>query len=82
MAIFLSVQSIGKVVDKLIKGYGRSDVPVAIVYKASWKDEQIIFGTLIDIEEKVKEKGKKVQLVETQIEFNKIVETKVLISFK
>ena len=36
----------------------------------------------ISIEEKVKEKGKKVQLVETQIEFNKIVETKVLISFK
>ncbi|MBY0542281.1 MAG: ribosome assembly cofactor RimP [Sphingobacteriaceae bacterium] len=34
------------------------------------------------IEEKVKEKGKKVQLVETQIEFNSIVETKVLISFK
>ena len=38
--------------------------------------------TAIVIEEKVKEKGKKVQLVETQIEFNKIVETKVLISFK
>ena len=34
------------------------------------------------IEEKVKEKGKKVQLVEKQIEFNNIVETKVLISFK
>ena len=34
------------------------------------------------IEEKVKEKGKKVQLVETQLEFNSIVETKVLISFK
>ena len=36
----------------------------------------------ITIEEKIKEKGKKVQLVETQIEFNTIVETKVLISFK
>jgi ribosome maturation factor RimP len=36
----------------------------------------------ISIEEKVKEKGKKVQLVENQIEFNNIVETKVLISFK
>ncbi|TKC12890.1 ribosome assembly cofactor RimP [Pedobacter polaris] len=36
----------------------------------------------IGVEEKVKEKGKKVQLVETQIEFNNIVETKVLISFK
>jgi ribosome maturation factor RimP len=36
----------------------------------------------IEIEEKVKEKGKKVQLVNAQIEFNNIVETKVLISFK
>ncbi len=34
------------------------------------------------LEEKVKEKGKKVQLIETQIEFNAIIETKVLISFK
>lgn len=54
MAIFLSVQSIEKVVDKLIEGYGREDVPVAIVYKATWEDEKIIFGTLKDIEEKVK----------------------------
>ena len=34
------------------------------------------------IEAKVKEKGKKVQLVETNIDFNNITETKVLISFK
>jgi ribosome maturation factor RimP len=37
---------------------------------------------VITIEEKVKEKGKKVQLVEAHVEFNNIVETKVLISFK
>ena len=36
----------------------------------------------IVIAEQVKEKGKKAQLVETKIEFNDIVETKVLISFK
>ncbi|MBE9598793.1 ribosome assembly cofactor RimP [Pedobacter sp. MC2016-24] len=36
----------------------------------------------ITIEAKVKEKGKKVQLVETSIDFNSITETKVLISFK
>lgn len=36
----------------------------------------------IVIEEQVKEKGKKAKLVETSIEFNKIIETKVLISFK
>lgn len=36
----------------------------------------------IVIEEKVKEKGKKAQLVETSVEFENITETKVLISFK
>jgi ribosome maturation factor RimP len=36
----------------------------------------------IVIEAKVKEKGKKVQLVETTLAFNDITETKVLISFK
>lgn len=36
----------------------------------------------ITIEEQVKEKGKKVQLVNSQIALNDIIETKVLISFK
>jgi len=36
----------------------------------------------ITIEAKVKEKGKKAQLVETIIGFDNIIETKVLISFK
>ncbi|HTM97276.1 MAG TPA: ribosome assembly cofactor RimP [Pedobacter sp.] len=40
-------------------------------------DEQTIL-----VEAQVKEKGKKAQLVETPLEFNNIVETKVLISFK
>ena len=38
--------------------------------------------TSITIEEQVKEKGKKVQLVSSQIALNNITETKVLISFK
>ncbi|WP_343530712.1 ribosome assembly cofactor RimP [Pedobacter sp.] len=37
---------------------------------------------VITIEEQVKEKGKKVQLVSSQIALNDITETKVLISFK
>ena len=57
MAIFLSVKEIGKVVEKLIEGYKRDDVPVAVVYKATWKDEKIILGTLKDIEQKVKKEG-------------------------
>ena len=55
MAIFLSVQEIDRVVEQLIRGYGSDDIPVAVVYKASWDDEEIIFGTLKDIEKKVKD---------------------------
>lgn len=57
MAIFLSVQEIDRVIDKLAKGYGSYDVPVAVVYKASWEDEDIVMGTLGDIGEKIKEKN-------------------------
>ncbi|NLY21098.1 MAG: precorrin-4 C(11)-methyltransferase [Tissierellia bacterium] len=54
MAIFLSVKEIDRVVEKLIKGYGSDDIPVAVVYKATWEDEKIILGTLKDIGEKIK----------------------------
>lgn len=40
MAIFLSVQMIDKVVKKLLKHYDES-TPIAIVQKASWKDQKI-----------------------------------------
>ncbi len=54
MAIFLSVKQIDMVVEKLKQGYGRDDVPVAVVYKATWPDQQILMGTLRDIADKVK----------------------------
>src|SRR5699024_10763697 len=54
MALFLSVKEIDRVVKKLIEGYGRDDVPVAVVYKATWEDERIILGNLKNIGEKVK----------------------------
>ena len=57
MAIFLSVKDIDKVVEKLIKGYKSDDIPVAVVYKASWEDEKIIFGTLANIDDKIKEEN-------------------------
>ncbi|WP_350343051.1 precorrin-4 C(11)-methyltransferase [Proteinivorax tanatarense] len=56
MAIFLSVQSIDKVVEKLSKYYSAS-TPIAVVQKASWDDEKVVVGTLNDIEEKVKKAG-------------------------
>lgn len=57
MAIFLSIQEIDRVVEKLAKGYGSYQTPVAVVYKATWRDEEVILGTLEDISEKIKDKG-------------------------
>lgn len=57
MVIFLSVQEIGKVVSKLIEGGYNEETPIAVVYKATWKDEKIVKGKLKNIADKVKEEG-------------------------
>lgn len=57
MALFLSISMIDKVVDKLKRGYGREDVPIAVVSRATWEDQEIITGTLENISQKVKEAG-------------------------
>lgn len=54
MAIFLSVQNIEEVVKELLLGYKNENTPVAVIYRASWTDEKIIYGTLKNIAEKVK----------------------------
>lgn len=56
MSIFLSVLSIGKVVEKLKTSYSE-ETPVAVIYKATWPDEKVVQGTLKDIEDKVKKAG-------------------------
>ena len=56
MAIFLSVQNMKEVVDKLLVNYNE-DTPVAVVYKATWPDQKIVRGTLKTIEGQVKEAG-------------------------
>ena len=55
MVIFLSVQEIEKVVERLVEGGYPETTPIAVVYKATWPDEKIVKGTLQDIAEKVKE---------------------------
>lgn len=47
LCIFLSIKEIDKVVNSLKPVYG-ADCPVAIVYKASWKDEKVIMSNLND----------------------------------
>lgn len=49
LAIHLSVQNISTVTADLTPAYGAA-CPVAVVYRASWPDQQIIRGTLADIE--------------------------------
>jgi precorrin-4/cobalt-precorrin-4 C11-methyltransferase len=45
LAVHLSVHALARVVDELIPHYG-ADCPAAVVYRASWPDEQVIRGTL------------------------------------
>ena len=53
MAIFLSVQMIDSVVERLGKYYEK-ETPVAVIQKATWPDEKIVQGTLENIAELVK----------------------------
>jgi len=57
MVIYLSVGMIAEVVEELLLGAYNPATTVAVVAKASWKDEEIIEGTLADIAEKVKAAG-------------------------
>lgn len=50
IAIHLSIQNLETVIDDLTPGYG-PDCPVAVVYRASWPDQQIVRGTLATIAE-------------------------------
>ncbi len=52
LCIFLSVSEIIKVVDILEPSYG-TNCPVAIVYKASWKDEKVIISNLSDVADEI-----------------------------
>jgi len=62
LIVFLGVHLIDDVVSELRVGYPPR-TPVAVVHKASWREEKIIRGTLRDITEKVKNAGIKSQSV-------------------
>jgi precorrin-4/cobalt-precorrin-4 C11-methyltransferase len=53
LAIHLSVRNLRYIEETLTPYYG-ADCPVAVIYRASWPDEQVIRGTLSDIREKVR----------------------------
>ena len=52
MAIHLGVRHLARIVDELRPHYGE-DCPIAVVYRASWPDEERVIGTLGDIVGKV-----------------------------
>ena len=53
LAIHLSVRNLKHVCETLTPHYG-AECPVAVVYRASWPDEQVVEGTLSDIRQKVR----------------------------
>ena len=55
MIFYLSVHLMGDIVRETIKGGYSKSTPVAAVYRASWKDEKVITGTLGDIVKKVRD---------------------------
>ncbi|MBB4284469.1 precorrin-4 C(11)-methyltransferase [Roseospira goensis] len=56
LAIHLSVANLARVVRDLTPLYGGA-CPVAVVYRASWPDEQVLTGTLETIRDQVKAAG-------------------------
>jgi len=49
LVLFLSVTHMSRVVAGLREGGYPEDTPVAVVYRATWEDEQVVWGTLQDI---------------------------------
>jgi precorrin-4/cobalt-precorrin-4 C11-methyltransferase len=54
LAVFLGIDKIEDIVKSLDRP---ADTPVAVVYHASWPDQEILVGTLADISGKVKAAG-------------------------
>jgi len=52
LAIYLAVHAIEATAVELVQFYG-ADCPAVVVARASWPDEQIVLGTLVDIAGKV-----------------------------
>ena len=52
LAIHLSIMNLANVVADLTPAYG-ADCPVAVVYRASWPDQQIIRATLGTVQQAV-----------------------------
>lgn len=55
--IYLGTHAVSETMDRLLEDGHDSDIPVAVVYHASWPDEDVIEGTIGTIGERVEEAG-------------------------
>lgn len=55
MIFYLSVHLLSDIVKESIAGGYKKSTPVAVVYRASWKDQKIVKGTLGDIVKKIRD---------------------------
>jgi precorrin-4/cobalt-precorrin-4 C11-methyltransferase len=54
MAIHLGVRHLARIVEEIRPHYG-DDCPIAVIYRASWPDEERVLGTVADIVDKVRQ---------------------------
>lgn len=62
LAIHLSIHVLDKVIEELLPDYG-PDCPVAVIYRATWPDEQILRATLGTIAQQVDAKIERTALI-------------------
>ncbi|MDH3618125.1 MAG: precorrin-4 C(11)-methyltransferase [Nitrosopumilus sp.] len=55
LIFYLSVHLLSDIVKESLAGGYKKSTPVAVVYRASWKDQKIVKGTLGDIEKKIRD---------------------------
>lgn len=65
MAVYLSAGQTGELSKRLIQGGYAPDTPAAIVYKGTWPDEKIVYGTVQNLQQMADENG----IVKTAIIF-------------
>lgn len=55
MIFYLSIHLLSDIVKQVLEGGYSKHTPIAVVYRASWKDQKIITGTLNDIAKKIRD---------------------------
>ncbi|TYT60952.1 cobalt-precorrin-4/precorrin-4 C(11)-methyltransferase [Natrialba swarupiae] len=55
--IYLGTHAVRETMDRLLKDGHDPETPVAVVYHASWPDEDVIVGTIGDVADRVEEAG-------------------------